>query len=99
VEANNTKVEGDDSEYAKYDLSNDLKFKEAFFAENGMHAVANSSNNRPEVTFPQLFVNYCTKAKLYFIAPYYSASVVGCMDSEIIIGTVFGAIIGNLLNS
>ena len=49
----------------KFDLSNDFKFKESFFVDNGMHAVGGV---RPDLSLPQLFVNYCTKgSKLYMV--------------------------------
>ena len=103
----------------KFDLSNDFKFKESFFVDNGMHAVGGP---RPDLSLPQLFVNYCTKgSKLYMvsyymlisavtyitvfmyvctvqISPYYSASINGCSDCDIVIGAVFGAVIGEKYN-
>lgn len=88
------KVE-DDSDFAKYDLRNDAKFKEAFFVENGMQQVGVAQGGtRPDLTLPQLFVNYSNKGKLYMLSPYYSASINGCSDCEIVIGSVFGAVIG-----
>ena len=52
-------------------------------------------SHRPETSLPQLFISYCNKANLYMISPYYSASVTGCLDSTIVIGAVYGAIIVN----
>ena len=49
--------------------------------------------SRPELMLPPLFLNLCTKAKLYLISPYHSASITGCSDCEIVIGAVFGAVI------
>lgn len=88
------KCEEDGGDIAKYDLSYDFKFREAFFADNGMHAVGVAPSTRPELSLPQLFLNHCNKAKLYLISPYYSAAVNGCVDCEIVVGAVFGAVIG-----
>ena len=58
----------------KFDLSNDFKFKESFFVDNGMHAVGGP---RPDLSLPQLFVNYCTKgSKLYMVSYYMLISAV-----------------------
>ena len=48
---------------------------------------------RPELMLPPLYLNFCSKAKLYLISPYHSASISGCVDCEIVIGAVFGAVI------
>lgn len=48
---------------------------------------------RPELMLPPLYLNLCTKAKLYLISPYHSATITGCSDCEIVIGAVFGAVI------
>lgn len=47
---------------------------------------------RPDLMLPPLFLNTCSRAKLYLISPYHSASIVGCTDCDIVIGTVFGAV-------
>jgi len=49
--------------------------------------------SRPEQMLPPLYLNLCTKAKMYLISPYHSASITGCSDCEIVIGAVFGAVI------
>jgi hypothetical protein len=49
--------------------------------------------SHPEQMLPPLYLNLCTKAKLYLISPYHSASITGCSDCEIVIGAVFGAVI------
>lgn len=51
------------------------------------------SGFKPELSLPQLFVNYSQSSKLYFISPYYSATITGCKKSDIVIGAVFGAVI------
>lgn len=48
--------------------------------------------SHPEQMLPALFLNLCTKARLYLISPYHSASITGCSDCEIVIGAVFGAV-------
>jgi hypothetical protein len=76
------------------------------YDEHGMYEFARSTedieslmrNNtnylsHPEQMLPPLFLNLCTKAKLYLISPYHSASITGCSDCEIVIGAVFGAVI------
>jgi hypothetical protein len=50
---------------------------------------------RPELTLPQLYVSYSRGARLYMISPYYSASITGCVDSQIVVGSVFGSVIVN----
>jgi hypothetical protein len=50
---------------------------------------------RAEVALPQLFVSYCSKASLYLVSPYYSACITGCVDSNIVVGAVYGAVIVN----
>lgn len=54
-----------------------------------------SLSHKPETSLPQLFISYCSKANLYMISPYYSASVTGCIDTTIVISAVYGAVIIN----
>jgi hypothetical protein len=54
---------------------------------------ATGSNFKPDISLPQLFVNYSHNSKYYFISPYYSATITGCIKCEMIIGSVFGATI------
>lgn len=49
--------------------------------------------SRPELMLPPLYLNLCTRAKMYLISPYHSATITGCSDCEIVIGAVFGAVI------
>lgn len=79
-----------DHDFTKSDLSNDSRFRD--MTEFGMSQHP-SSLTRPDQILPQAFVNFCSKAKMYFISPFYSASVTGCVDSDILIGAVFGAVI------
>lgn len=51
--------------------------------------------HKPESALPQLFVSYCSKSRLYMLSPYYSACITGCLDSDIVISSVFGAVIVN----
>lgn len=98
-------TEFDDGEISKLDLGLDLRFKDMFLHEsasaqnvcspNAAASAAAVTANRPDLTLPQLFINYCNKSHLYMISPYYSASIVGCSHCEIVIGAVFGAIIVN----
>lgn len=53
------------------------------------------AGQRPELTLPQLYINYSRGAHLYMVSPYYSASITGCVDSQIIIGGVYGSLIVN----
>jgi hypothetical protein len=53
------------------------------------------AGQRPELTLPQLYINYSRGAHLYMISPYYSASITGCVDSQILIGSVYGSVIVN----
>ena len=78
-----------DHDMAKSDLSNDMRVRD--MSDYGMSHP--SSLSRPDQILPQAFLNYCSKAKLYLISPFYSASVTGCVDSEILLGAVFGAVI------
>lgn len=53
----------------------------------------NNYLSKPETMLPPLYLNVCTRAKLYLISPYHSATITGCSDCEIVIGAVFGAVI------
>lgn len=53
----------------------------------------NNYLSKPESMLPPLYLNLCTRAKLYLISPYHSATITGCSDCEIVIGAVFGAVI------
>ncbi len=97
--------EFDDGEVSKLDLGLDLRFKDMFLHDsasvqnvcspNAASSAVPFHSNRPDLTLPQLFINYCNKSHLYMISPYYSASIVGCSHCEIVVGAVFGAIIVN----
>jgi hypothetical protein len=50
---------------------------------------------KPDITLPQLYVNYSRGARLYLLSPYYSGSITGCIDCQIIVGSVYGALIVN----
>lgn len=82
------------SEHDKSDLSNDARFRDmtefGTLANNANHP---SSLSRPDQILPQAFINFCAKARMYLISPFYSAAVTGCVDSDILIGAVFGAVI------
>eukprot|EP01038_Epipyxis_sp_PR26KG_P015941 gene15941-21631_t len=80
-------------EMSKYDLSSDSKFRETFLINPGYYTP--NISIKPESILPQLFLNFCVKALLYLISPYYSVSINGCSDSEVIIGPVYGALIVN----
>lgn len=71
-----------------------VKPKSLFINEkaNGTALIA---SNKIETSLPQLFLNFCTRGNLYMLSPYYCASINGCMDSEIVIGAVYGAVIVN----
>jgi hypothetical protein len=97
---------GDDSDSAKFDLSHDVRFRESFSVPDGDHpagmwsgnSFASSGTNsmvHPELALPQLFLSECKRAQLYLVSPYYSASLSGCEDCDIVIGAVFGAVIVN----
>lgn len=65
-------------------------------AGEDFEALMRSNTNylsRPELMLPPLYLNLCTKAKMYLISPYHSATITGCSDCEIVIGAVFGAVI------
>lgn len=80
----------DEVECIKYELNQDMKIKDNFFNDSlGMA----SFSMRPELSLPQLFINHSSGAKMYLISPYYSASVTGCSDSQIILGAVYGAVV------
>lgn len=54
-----------------------------------------AAGSRPDLSLPQLYINYSRNARLYMISPYYSATITGCNDSHIVIGSVYGALILN----
>lgn len=53
------------------------------------------AGQRPELSLPQLYVNYSRGARLYMMSPYYSATITGCVDSQIVVGSVYGSVIVN----
>uniref|UniRef100_A0A7S3MFR8 C-CAP/cofactor C-like domain-containing protein n=1 Tax=Spumella elongata TaxID=89044 RepID=A0A7S3MFR8_9STRA len=53
----------------------------------------NNYLSKPETMLPPLYLNLCTRAKMYLISPYHSATITGCSDCEIVVGAVFGALI------
>lgn len=73
---------------SKYDLSHDYKFRDLMQTEGINHP-------KLEQTLPQLFLSYYNRSKIYMISPYYGATITGCMDSDILIGAVYGAVIVN----
>jgi hypothetical protein len=77
-------LSNDETESSKYDLVFETK-----------HRDLPSHKSDASIALPQLFINYCTRAKLYMISPYYSATITGCIDSDLVIGAVFGAVIVN----
>lgn len=79
-------------ESGKFDFGNDPNFKESFLNANNNSL---SSSCRLESLLPQLFLNYSNGASIYLISPYYSASINGCSNCEIVIGAVHGAIVIN----
>lgn len=97
-----TNESNDDNDLSNLDVNLDTKFKDMLLQDpsssniptsNTPFSATFSHSNRPEFALPQLFVNYCFRSHLYLISPYYSASIVGCSNSDIIIGAVYGTII------
>lgn len=76
----------DDLADSKFDLGHDYRYRD--LTDDGAHA-------KLESALPQLFINYCNRSKIYMISPYYSATVTGCADCDILIGAVYGAVIVN----
>lgn len=66
------------------------------FSNNIANSLSNISPvtaNKQELTLPQLFLNYCSDSHFYLISPYYSASLTGVSNCEIVIGAVYGTVI------
>jgi len=88
----------EDDDSVRYDLGHSLLLSRSAVntAENAASILGGHSNSsRPDLTLPQLYINYCKNARLYMISPYYSASITGCVDSTIIVGAVYGVLIMN----
>lgn len=82
-------VSYDDTNESKYDLAADQRFRELLPADH------QAPNSKIENALPQLFLSYCSRSKLYMVSPYYSATVTGSADCDIVIGAVYGAVIVN----
>lgn len=102
----NYQIPADDIGAFKYDLTYDPKFQElinkATLCSGSQQLLEHSTSlqQRPHATLlheiinlPQLFANYCLKSRIYALSAYYSASITGCSDCEIVLGAVFGAVI------
>ncbi|KAJ1423387.1 tubulin binding cofactor C-domain-containing protein [Ochromonadaceae sp. CCMP2298] len=78
-------------------LRNLSNLSDSSFDENGLDelCLTHRSDEAPtkETTLPPLYLNFCSRAKMYLISPYHSASISGCSDCDIVIGAVFGAVI------